>query len=166
MAAQAINYKGQGLSLLRDKNRFVLPNCFRSTLRESSGGNVVCLASHDRWPCLIGFGRSRVDNFKAELDELRDNALRAGRTDFDGELLADAIMSALEVPFDDSGRFVLPAELAGIGNISDTLYFRGNMNFFTVWSPDNLYAMGDAWKVAQVACQTLVAQETAKAKRK
>ena len=70
MAGQPVSYHGQGFSLLRDKNRFVLPSSLRAKVRESSGKDVLCLAKFPDWKCLVGFGLSRIDEFEAELDNL------------------------------------------------------------------------------------------------
>ncbi len=165
MAGQPFIYNGQGFSLLRDKNRFVLPNAFRGTVRESSGKDLLCLTTHDRWPCLVGFGLSRIQDFEQEIREQQDLAVRAGK-DFDAEKRAADIYASYEVPFDGSGRFVLPEDLAALANVTDQLYFRGNGRFFTVWSPENLNEMDDGWKAAQTACHSLAAKELQKASKK
>lgn len=166
MAGQPFIYNGQGFSLQRDKNRFVLPNVFRGTVRESSGKDVVYLTMHDRWPCLIGFGGSRINDFDAELEKMQEIALRSGNADFDAEKLASDMYASYDVPFDGSGRFVLPEDLAALGGVTDQLYFRGNGKFFTVWAPEQLYEMDQGWRVAQTACRSLAAKELAKAKKK
>lgn len=167
MAGQPdIFYNGQGFSLLRDKNRFVLPNAFRPTVRESSGKDELYLTMHDRWPCMMGFGASRIKTFDQELDKMIEIALRKGDTDFDPEKLASDVYAAYTVPFDGSGRFVLPEDMFTLAGVTDQLYFRGNGKFFTIWAPEALYAAGDSWKQAQVACRGLAEKELAKAKRK
>lgn len=164
MAGQPYIYNGQGFSLLRDKNRFVLPNAFRPTVRESSGRDMLCLTTHDRWPCLVGFGSSRIADFENELNHEQELAIRAGK-DFDAEKRASDIYASYEVPFDGSGRFVLPEDLAALAGVGDQLYFRGNGKFFTVWAPDSLYAMDDSWKAAQTACRSLASKEQTKARK-
>lgn len=167
MAGQPdIYYNGQGFSLQRDKNRFVLPNTFRPTVRESSGKDVLYLAMHDRWPCMMGFGQSRIANFHEELDKLVEIAVRTGDTEFDADKLASDMYASYDVPFDGSGRFVLPEDLFALAGVSDQLYFRGNGKYFTIWAPEALYEAGDNWKAAQTACRSLAAKELAKVKRK
>ena len=91
--------------------------------------------------------------------------MRAGR-EFDAEKRAMDLYNYTEVPFDGSGRFVLPEVLTTLGNVSDQLYFHGAGRFFTLWNPDALYAMDDSWRAAQVACRNLAEKEQAKAARK
>lgn len=166
VAGQPYIYSGQGFSLLRDKNRFVLPAAFRSTVKESSGGKAVLfLAKHDRWECLVGYGQSRIADFDQQIQDEEDRAVRAGR-DYDAEKRAMDLYNYTDVPFDGSGRFVLPEVLGTLGSVSDQLYFHGAGRFFTLWNPDSLYAMDDTWRAAQVACRNLAARELAKAAQK
>jgi MraZ protein len=166
MAGQPLRYRGQDFSLRRDKNRFVLPNVFRGTVRESSGGKpILCLAKHDRWPCLVGYGLSRVDEFEDIIEREREYAMKAQQP-FDRDVLAMTLYNYREVPFDGSGRFVLPDELATMAGVDDQLYFQGAGQYFFVFSPAELAAMTDPfWKGAQVSCATLAAKELAKAGR-
>ena len=70
------------------------------------------------------------------------------------------------MPFDDSGRFVMPDWLARLGGIENGLFFNGAGRFFTIWNPAELARMGTEWAQAHAACETLVAEGAAKAKRK
>jgi MraZ protein len=162
MASQPYQYRGQDFSLLRDKGRFVLPAPFRRTVRESSANRpVLCLVKHHRWPCLIGFGLSRADSFGELLDQEQADAERKG-ADFDRELRETQLNSFREVPFDDSGRFVLPAYLAELGAIDSRIFFQGAGPVVQLWSPDRLAAMGEGWENAQAACRHLAAEALAK----
>lgn len=157
-------YSGQAYSPAGDKSRFVLPPLFRKAVKESSGGRVLCLSKHDRWNCLIGFGLSRKAELEDQLDREEERALRLGRDDFDRDLRANLLFGFVELPFDDSGRFVMPDHLRTLGRVDDGLYFQGAGRFFTIWNPDELAAMGSEWESAQAACANLLAD--AKAKKK
>lgn len=158
-------YSGQAFSPAGDKNRFVLPPSFRKAVKESSGGRILCLDKHDRWNCLVGFGLSRNDELNAQIDREEERALRLGR-DFDYDLRANQLFGFAQVPFDDSGRFIMPDHLRTLGRVDDGLYFQGAGRFFTIWNPDELSQMGDEWEAAQAACANLVAEAQAKAKAK
>lgn len=167
--AGVISYSGQGFSLRGEKSRFVLPPQFRKTVRESSdGARVLCLAKHDRWNCLTGFGLSRREAFAAQLDREETIALQAGR-DFDRDLRAVQLYGFSEVPFDDSGRFIMPDHLVDLGNLgidsSKGLFFSGAGAFFTIWNPAELARMGAGWEGAQAACTMLAAEAAGKAKK-
>jgi len=165
MASRPYIYSGQGFSLQRDKNRFVLPAQFRGTLKESSGRPVLCLAKHDRWKCLMGFGLSRVDEFAALIDREQDMAVKSGK-DYDADKRSMDLYGFHEVPFDGSGRFVLPEALVTTANVDNQLYFHGAGAFFTAWNPSELSKMGEGWESAQAMCASLASKEIAKAQRK
>lgn len=151
-------YNGQAYSPAGDKSRFVLPPAFRKSVKESSGGSrTLCLAAHDRFDCLIGFGLSRTEKLDAQLDREEERAIRLGQTDFDRDVRAAQLFGFEQLPFDDSGRFVMPEHLRELGMVSDGLYFQAAGEFFFVWAPDQLAKMGPEWKGAQAACAKLIA---------
>ncbi len=158
----AISYSGQDFSLRGEKNRFVLPPQFRKMVKDSSDGRILCLAKHDRWDCLTGFGLSRKNDFAAQLD--REEALY-GR-EFDRDLRATQLYGFAEVPFDDSGRFIMPDHLIDLGKVEDGLFFSGAGTFFTIWNKAELDKMGKGWEGAQAACTKLAAEAYAKAAKK
>ncbi|TCD06186.1 division/cell wall cluster transcriptional repressor MraZ [Erythrobacteraceae bacterium CFH 75059] len=149
-------YSGQAYSPAGDKGRFVLPPLFRKAVRDSSDGRVLCLAKHERWNCLIGFGLSRKDELEAQLDREEELNTRLGR-DYDRDLRASQLFAFTEVPFDDSGRFVMPDHLRTLAAIGEGLYFQGAGRFFTMWNPAVLDSMGAEWDAAKAACASLVA---------
>lgn len=136
----------------------MLPPSFRKVVRDSSNDQrVLCIAKHERWDCLTGFGLSRMDELEEQLDREEERALRLGQ-DFDRDLRASQLYGFIEVPFDDSGRFVLPDYLAGLGEIDGDLFFQGGGAFFTIWNPERLLAMGEGWEAAQAACRALMTE--------
>jgi MraZ protein len=162
VAQVTFTYSGQGFSLQGDKSRFVLPPQFRKTVKESSGGSkTLCIAKHERWKCLIGFGLSRSDELAAQIDREEDLAAQKGK-DFDRDLRSMQLYNFSEVPFDDSGRFLIPDHLARLAGLGEQLYFQGSGAFFMIWSPDELASMGEGWEGAQSACSHLVAEASAK----
>jgi MraZ protein len=152
-----IAYSGQGFSPRGEKGRYVLPPAFRKAVTESSDGRVLCIASHERWKCLTGFGLSRKQALYDEIDREEERALRLGR-DFDREMRQHQLFGFTEVPFDASGRFILPDHLGELAGLSDALYFQGAGTFFTLWNPEELYRMGEGWEGAQAACRKLAAE--------
>lgn len=165
-AVKPVTFSGQGFSLLGEKGRFVLPPDFRKAVRDSGQGErILCLAKHPRWKCLTGFGLSRVDEFESELDREEDVALERG-LDFDREERAQQLYGFAKVPFDDSGRFILPDRYFRLGGLSDAAYFQGGGKQFTIWNPAELAQLGSGWEDAQEACLDLAAQAaTAKGRK-
>ena len=162
MSQRPQGYGGQGFSLRGEKNRFVLPPPFRKSVA-GDGDRVLCIAKHDRWPCLIGFGLARTETFENQLDREEEAALRLGR-EFDRDMRAMQLWGFSEVPFDASGRFVLPDHLSELGGLDDGIYFQGAGNFITMWNPARLYDMGPGWEGAQATCRKLASDAEAKKK--
>lgn len=157
-AGKAVIYSGQGFSPLGEKGRFVLPPDFRKAVRDSGHGErVLCLMKHPRWTCLTAFGLSRVNELDAELDREERIALERG-IDFDRDQRSSHLHGFAKVPFDDSGRFVLPDRFFKLAAITSGAFFQGGGKFFTIWNPDELAKMGVGWEDAQAACAELAAQ--------
>ena len=155
-------YGGQGFSLRGAKSRFVLPPAFRKAVA-GEGERILCIAKHDRWPCLTGFGLARTETFDAQIDREEEAALRLGR-DFDREMRQVQLWGFTEIPFDASGRFVLPDHLGELGGLDAAIYFQGAGNFITMWDPARLYDLGDGWEGEQATCRKLSAEAEAKKK--
>jgi MraZ protein len=154
------------LTLLGDKDRFVVPSYFRKIVRASSDDKgIICLAKHDRWDCLVGFGLSREAELEEQLNREEDAALRLGR-EYDRELKSNLLFGFERIPFDNSGRFTRPDYLRADGQIEDKLFFRGAGRSFTVWNPAVLEEQGDDWNPVKSSCAGLVKEAEAKAKRK
>lgn len=157
-AGKPVTYSGQGFSLLGEKGRFVLPPDFRKAVRDSGQGErVLCLGKHPRWTCLIGFGLGRVQEFEAQLDREEEIALERG-VEFDRDDRSRQLYGFAKVPFDDSGRFVLPERYFRLGGLNEAVFFQGGGKMFTIWNPAELAKMGAGWEDAIEACADLQAQ--------
>ena len=158
VADRPFSFHGVGFSLRGEKGRFVLPPAFRKMVKDASGGGrTLCLAKHERWPCLTGFGLSRLDDFYVQVDREETAALARG-AEFDRELRMGQLYGFADVPFDDSGRFVFPDYLAALAGIEGEAFFNGNGPFFTLWNPAELMKMGTGWEPMQAACRALAAE--------
>lgn len=158
-------YSGQAFSLRSEKGRFTLPPAFRNAVKASSEGKTLCLTMHEKWNCLVGFGLSRRAEFDALLDKEEESAYKFGR-DFDRDIRATQLTSFETVPFDDSGRFILPEFLRGLGEIDDALFFLSAGRYFTVWNPAKLYEMGPELAMPKAACRALEKEARAKGRKK
>lgn len=166
LAQKATNYSGQGFSLRGEKDRFVLPSKLRNPLAEASGERTLCVSKHDRWPCLVGFGKDRVETFDSLLDELEDKAIRRGDDAFDRELRSADLWTFTPINFDASGRFVLTPTLTELGGIGDGLYFHGIGQIITIWNPEALLSKGPEFAQFQAYCRQEMAATQAKGKGK
>lgn len=156
-------YSGQGFSLKGEKGRLVLPPDFRKAFADAGDERILCLTKHERWNCLMGFGLSRTATFEDQLLREEERATRANQ-EFDYDMRAQQLWGFTKLPFDASGRFVLPDHLAELGRLGEAVYFNGAGGYFTLWSPEELYAMPKGFETAQANCRQL--ETEAKGKRK
>ena len=163
VADRPYSFHGVGFSSRGEKDRFVLPPTFRKSVKEASfGSRILCLNKHDRWPCLTGFGTSRRDFIDDQVDKEEAAALHRG-AEFDRDLRYSQLSGFLDVPFDESGRFVFPDYLAKLAGLEGDAFFNGNGPFFTIWNPAALAKMGAGFEAMQAACVALA--DDAKGKR-
>ena len=163
VAEKPFSFYGVGYSSRGEKGRFVLPPTFRKLVKEASlGSRILCLNKHERWPCLTGFGTTRRDHIPDQVDKEEAAALARGDA-FDRDLRLGQLSGFVDVPFDDSGRFVFPDYLAALAGLEGDAFFNGNGPFFTIWNPAALTKMGPGWEAMQAACTALAAE--AKGKR-
>lgn len=163
MAERPYSFYGVGYSSRGEKGRFVLPPTFRKLVKEASNGSrILCLNKHERWPCLTGFGTTRREFIPEQVDKEEAAALARG-ADFDRDLRYGQLSGFLDVPFDESGRFVFPDYLAALAGLDGDAFFNGNGPFFTIWNPAALAEMGPGFEAMQAACAALAGE--AKGKR-
>lgn len=143
MSEGPVRYNGREVTLKGGGDRFVLPPEFRRLVRQSSDGQrVLCLQIHPDRPCLMGFGLSRKSELEAQIDKEEANAIALGSA-FNREDREIDLFSFETFPFDDSGRFVLPADFIEHAGIGDRLYFQGAGPNFLIYSPEVIDALGD-----------------------
>ena len=137
-----VRYNGREVTLKGGGDRFVLPPEFRRLVRQSSDGQrVLCLQIHPDRPCLMAFGLSRKTELEAQIDKEEANAIALGST-FNREDREIDLFSFETFPFDDSGRFNLPADFLDHAGISDKLYFQGAGPNFLIYSPETIDSLG------------------------
>lgn len=136
-------YSGQALQLVDEKGRVAIPHTLRSTLiAKSPAGTdpkdaaVIVIAVHETDRCLIGFDAAHVEKRFAAL-EARALA-HAGEDGAPKEEILRSGMAIEPVPFDASGRFIMPSfprKYAGIGKYA---FFYGLGSHFEIWDPATL----------------------------
>jgi MraZ protein len=155
VADKPFSFYGVGFSSRGEKGRFVLPPTFRKLVKEASNNSrVLCLNKHERWPCLTGFGTTRLDFIPDQVDKEEAAALARGG-EFDRDLRFGQLSNFVDVPFDESGRFVFPEYLAALAGLAGDAFFNGNGPFFTIWNPTALAGMGAGFETMQAACAAL-----------
>ena len=132
-------YQGHGIGLVDDKGRVAIPNALRTTLQQNApradgkDGGTIVIGPHDSDPCLVAYDPAYVEVLAAQLD-----AHEAQHTGADGSydynIQRDRMMGEA-VPFDGSGRFIMPAFPRFHASIGTHAFFLGNNNRIEIWDP-------------------------------
>ncbi len=135
-------YQGYALQLVDDKGRVAIPAALRGTLDdnlrvEGRDERKVIISTHEDEPCLIGYdagyARELAEDLKARE---RDNLMPGGRRDYNIKRRGAGASEAL--PYDSSGRFILPPFPRDLVNIDGFAFFYGVLDYFEIWDPRTL----------------------------
>ena len=143
--SERVDYVGKGIGLVDDKGRVAIPNSLRTALAQNAprpdgkDGGSVYVGVHPDLPCLIGFDRGYLEELKIGLEKRRSEAgARTGSPEHYAPRMRG--ISAELVPFDGSGRFILPAVERELAEITDAAIFLGDLESFMIWDPRTMQA--------------------------
>jgi MraZ protein len=129
-------YKGHVLNAIDAKGRVAIPASLRAAMERNAGeGRTLTLSVHSQDPCLAGYDRgwSNLLYDRLEREEIRERD--AGRT-FDYHNSNRRAFGVVdEVPYDSSGRFILPPFFRVKARLDDLALFVGTGNTFEIWNP-------------------------------
>lgn len=133
-------FRGHGLQAIDGKGRVAIPSPLRAVIERNAGDRVLLLGLHGRDPCLTGAdtGFSQLEYDRLQRDEAR--ALDAGREVDRDNIARLAFGGGEELPFDASGRFILPAFYRDVAKLGDLAFFVGTGERFEIWNPHSLIA--------------------------
>lgn len=129
-------YFGYGLSGVDDKGRVSVPARLRSTLEANSSGRTLYVSRHPVAPCLMAYDRlfhEELPDFLLRLAEEEGQGKERKPTQSE---LARAAGVSDELPFDGSGRFVLPPFMRRTGKIETKALFVGALDIVEIWNPE------------------------------
>ncbi|MBB4286642.1 division/cell wall cluster transcriptional repressor MraZ [Roseospira goensis] len=111
------------------KGRVSVPATFRAALKEQEFQGVVLYPSFTD-PCVEGCGMDFLERLSAGLETLP--AFSAER----GKLNRLVFARSVQLPYDQTGRIVLPAKLMERAGITTEAAFVGLGKTFQLWQPD------------------------------
>ena len=141
-------YQGDGIGLVDDKGRVAIPAALRSTLAantpKSNGkdGGTIVIGAHQRNRCLVAYDPNYIDVLAEKLDRRE-----AENTSDDGEFdynIKRKAASGEAVPFDGSGRFIMPRFPRFHAGIKEHALFYGVLDYIEIWDPRTLIETPDA----------------------
>ncbi len=136
-------YQGYALQLVDEKGRVAIPASLRATLnmRKPAGPDpkdAFVIGFHESDRCLVGYDVAYSEQLFERLD------MRAqGHAATDGapsDRIVRAGIAGEQLPFDASGRFILPAFPRRRCNIGKYAFFYGMGDRFEIWAPEELLA--------------------------
>lgn len=128
-------FRGHGLQAIDGKGRVAIPAPLRAVIERNSGERVLLISRHEADPCLIGYDRDWSELLHARLARQEERALDKGES-VDRHTIARRAFGLVEdVPFDASGRFILPPFFRAKGQLEDLAFFYATGDNFEIWNP-------------------------------
>ena len=155
-------YQGYGRSGVDAKRRLTIPASLRSTIDANSIEQFVTVALHDTSSCLIAYDQGWARLLR---EELRDDerAARASGDAFDRDNKKRRAFGPVEkIPFDESGRCIIPAFHTQKAKLKEAAFFCANGDTFEIWDPETLYASDDVDDDMKDLCRWTMSQKSRK----
>ena len=138
------DYQGNGLALVDDKGRVAIPNSLRATLAanapraDGKDGGTIIVSVHESLPCLVAYDPAYLPILK---DDLRRRAELSRGPDgkVDQNIMRGGAVGEA-VPFDGSGRFIMPGFPRSYARIAENAFFLGQFDTIEIWDPKTLIA--------------------------
>lgn len=134
-------FQGSALNAVDAKGRVSVPAFLRSVIERRGDARTIVLAKHESFPCLSAYdpGYAALKHSKLErLFEKQEGDAAAALEYQQRNLMAFAATE--EVPYDSSGRIVLPPMMRSKGGVEDLALFLGAGETFQIWNPKRLLA--------------------------
>ncbi|WP_205479112.1 division/cell wall cluster transcriptional repressor MraZ [Sphingomonas arenae] len=118
-----------------------MPAFLRTVIERRGDSRTIVLAKHTQFTCLDAYDPAYAALKHAKLERL----LEKEETDADAQLIYQqrnlmAFAATEEVPYDSSGRVVLPPMMRRKGGIGDLALFLGTGETFQIWNPTTFLA--------------------------
>lgn len=129
-------FNGSALSAVDAKGRLSVPAFIRTVVERRSDEKAVLVGVHDVSPCLTAYDRGYARHLYVENERLRLAEEAAGKNPAEHYARARRTFGfAEDVPYDPSGRIILPPMMRRKGQIEDLALFVGVGGTFEIWNP-------------------------------
>jgi MraZ protein len=132
-------FQGSALNAVDAKGRLSIPAFLRGVIERRGDARTIVLAKHESFPCLSAYDPAYAALKHSKLERL----LEKEETNPDAQLEYQqrnlmAFAATEEVPYDSSGRIVMPPMMRRKGEIDDLALFFGTGETFQIWNPQRL----------------------------
>jgi MraZ protein len=150
-------FQGSALNAVDAKGRLSVPAFVRSVIERGSEARAIVIGAHEISPCLTAYGRNYARNLYREMERRRLAEEERGGTIQDHYARARRTFGMTEdVPYDTSGRIILPPMMRRKGGIEDLALFVGVGGTVEIWNPRVALEQGDpdlrdiaAWRLEE-----------------
>ncbi len=146
------------MQAIDSKSRVALPAPMRLIVERSGGEPKLILTDDRKRGCLRASDKGWSDRLYDRTAADAERAIDAGHTIDRDEIGSSALGPLDDVPFDASGRFILPPFLKGKGKMTTLAFFWGAGDSIEIWSPDVLLADPTADEGKKERCAWLMAE--------
>jgi MraZ protein len=129
-------FQGSALNAVDGKGRVSVPAFLRGVIERRGDARSIVLAKHQSFPCLSAYDPAYAALMHAKLERLLEKEETSAKAQLEYQqrnLMAFAATE--EVPYDSSGRIVLPPMMRRNGKIEELALFLGAGETFQIWNP-------------------------------
>ena len=136
-------FNGSALNAVDAKGRLSIPAFIRAVIERRTDAKAVVIGMHEVDPCLTAYDRgyARILHAENERRRLREEEKGASENHFARARRTFGLTE--DVPYDPSGRIVLPPMMRRKGRIEDLALFVGVGGTFEIWNPHVALEQGD-----------------------
>jgi MraZ protein len=129
-------FQGSALNSVDAKGRVSVPAFLRSVIERRGDARTIVLAKHDNFEALSAYDPAYASLKHAKLERLAEKQETDPAADLEyARRTMMAFGATEEVPYDSSGRIVLPPMMRRKGGIKDLALFIGVGETFQLWNP-------------------------------
>ena len=130
-------FQGSALNAVDAKGRVSVPAFLRTVIERRGDSRTIVLAKHEHFAALAAYDPAYAGMKHAKLERLleKDELNPDAAIEYQQRNLM-AFAASEEVPYDSSGRIVLPPMMRRKGGIADLALFLGTGETFQIWNPN------------------------------
>jgi MraZ protein len=134
-------FQGSALNAVDAKGRVSIPSFLRSVVERRGDARTIVLAKHEEFPALSAYDPAYAALKHSKLERLleKEETSPAAALEYQQRNLM-AFAATEEVPYDSSGRILMPPMMRLKGQIGDLALFLGAGETFQIWNPKLLLA--------------------------
>ena len=129
-------FQGSALNGVDAKGRVSVPAFLRTVIERRGDARTIVLAKHEQFPALAAYDPAYAAQKHLKLERL----LEKEETSPDAEMAYQrrtlmAFGASEEVPYDSSGRVIMPPMMRRKGQLEELALFIGVGETFQIWNP-------------------------------